>query len=346
MRTVNRFESNLLHILRCFMGQNEVDAILPILVKPLPRPRCLSRSSIELVQQSLSSGTVMLLTRAGAWAQASHLRSGEISQGSLWRRSKPEELGLTFSPASLEFLIWLTATDSHKQLPGFVQHPNRLTVGDQFLLYRAVLTLRDTTLVNPWFASPLVRENALIGLTLPQYFAETRNQPKPNFDDWMTDSAVTVLEAMQDELARAWLRLERNKWNISSRELMQHLGSAQEKVLASFFDAIERHNRRDLCRFVLEAVTSLMRNEPNREQWIHSLDTTGLRLSERTKVYRSASSFLRATKRLSRWNDESRQVGFFDEGYAESQIWKSMWESLESERAITHANQVLQRLSF
>lgn len=346
MRAVSRFESNLLRILHCFMGHAELGLVLPAIVRPLPRPNCLSRDAIELVQQSLATGTVMLLARGGAWSKQRHLRDGQIHEGSLWQRTKPGELGLRFSPATLEFLIWLTQADATKQMPTFVPQQKSLTLGDQFLMYRAARTLRDTTLMNKWYRNPFVRSNALIALTMPEYFAEAKVVPTPNFQAWMTDTGACVLEAMQDELARTWVMLETNKAKISKPDFMQRFGKSQEVVLNDLFDAVDQHGRRDLCRFLLETAKSLLDATSGREQWILSLDTTDLRIAERTEIYESASAFLRATKRLSQWHTESIGVGYFDEGYAESQLWKSMWESLEASEAVEHANRILQELAF
>ncbi len=346
MRAVSRFESNLLRILHCFLGHAEVGLVLPAIIRPLPRPNCLSRDAVELVQQSLATGTVMLLARDGAWLQQRHLRDGQIREGSLWQRTDPGELGLQFSPASLEFLIWLTEADATKQMAAFVPQQKSLTIGDQFLMYRAARTLRDTTLVNKWYRNPFVRSNALIALTMPEYFAEAKVAPTPSFQPWMTDTGACVLEAMQDELTRTWVRLERNKAKISAPDFMQQLGTAQETVLNSLFETVEKTGRRDLCRFLLDTAKSLLDAKSRREQWIVSLDTTDLRLAERTQIYESASAFLRATKRLSQWHTESLGVGYFDEGYAESQLWKSLWESSEAADAVGHANRILKDLAF
>ncbi len=346
MRTVSRFEANLLRILHCFMGHAEVELVLPAMIRHLRRPNCLSRDAVELVQQSLATGTVMLLTRGGAWSQQRHLRGGQIREGSLWQRTEPGDLGLQFSAASLEFLIWLTEANATQQMTAFVPQQKSLTVGDQFLMYRAVRALRDTTLINKWYRNPFVRSNALIALTMPEYFTEAKVIPTPDFQLWMTATGACVLEAMQDELARTWVMLERNKAKISRPGYMQHLGKAQETVLNGLFDAVEQHGRRDLCRFLLDTAKSLLNAKSRREQWIQSLDTTDLRIAERTEIYESASAFLRATKRLSQWHTESLAVGYFDEGYAESQLWKSLWESSDAADAVGHANRILKDLAF
>lgn len=346
MRAVSRFEANLLRILHCFLGHGEVGVALPAIVRPLPRPNCLSRDAIELVQQALATGTVMLLTRGGAWTRQRHLRDDQISEGRLWERTQPEKLGMRFSSASLEFLIWLTEADASRPTATLTPQQPSLTLGDQFLIFRAARTLRDTTIVNKWYRNPAIRSNALIALTMPEYFAEAKVDPAPDFQPWMTDTGACVLEAMQDELAGIWVRLEKNKSKVSQTDFMRRFGKSQESVLKRLFDAVEQHQRRDLCRFLLEALTALLSGQSRREQWIASLDTTGLRIAERTEIYQSASAFLRATGRLRQWHAASLGVGYFDEGYAESQLWKSQWESADAGKALDHADRIVKELAF
>jgi hypothetical protein len=355
MRTVTRFESNLLRILHCFLGHAPVSQVLPALVRPMHRPTCLGRDAVELVKHSLATGTVMLLARGGAWTSQRHLRGDQIREGSLWQRSKPEELGLEFSSASLDFLSWITAADATNRLAVWVpprdggvnqESPSQLTGGDQFLLHLAARALRDTSLIAHWYRSELFRTNALIALTLPEHFAEAMAIPHPNFDPWMTPPGAGVLETMQNELTQIWLKLEKDKSRISRGDRMLRLGQVQESVLNALFDSVERSGRRDLCRFLLETATRLLGPHSNRNQWIECLDTFHLRLAERTEVYRNASAFLRASTRFRKWHSASLGVGFFDEGYAESQLWKSLWESSSAGNAIDHADRIIQELSF
>jgi hypothetical protein len=37
-------------------------------------------------------------------------------------------------------------------------------------------------------------------------------------------------------------------------------------------------------------------------------------------------------RRMGEWNQKARATGYFDEGYAASQIWKSDWEHLDGDR--------------
>lgn len=353
MRSVSRFESNLLRILQCFLGRIPLEHAFALIAKPLPRPNCLRRDAVELVKQNLSNGVVMLLTHGGGWTSQKYLRNDEVREGSLWQRTVPEQLGLEFSPASLDFLIWITEAAATEKSIRWVSDrrlnnvgSGGLTNGDQFLIYLAMRTLRSVEAVDHWYNHEPFRSNALLALALPEKFGIARYSPKPDFEPWMTGPGACVMEAMQDELAEAWVDVERNKGKVVSPKAMIRQGNAQETILNSFFDSVEKHSRRDLAKFLLQAAHDLLNENAGRDQWMVSLDTTDLRLADRTEAYRSASAFLRASKRLGKWHSESVGIGYFDEGYAESQLWKSLWESESGADALLHADRIVKELEF
>src|ERR1700722_20061836 len=106
MRAVSCFEANLLRVLQALLQQAPVERVLPILKKPLPRPKCLSRDAVELVQDTLAKGCVQFLAGRG-WVRGRVLHVGKITEGRLWERTPPQDLGLTFSAHALEFLVQL-----------------------------------------------------------------------------------------------------------------------------------------------------------------------------------------------------------------------------------------------
>ena len=106
MKSISRFEVNLLRVLRAVVQQAPVEHVLPLLVKPLPRPKCLSRDAVDLVEDTLAKGCVQFLARRG-WMRERFMRAGTSTEGRLWQRSTPAELGLAFSPHALEFLLQL-----------------------------------------------------------------------------------------------------------------------------------------------------------------------------------------------------------------------------------------------
>ncbi len=110
---------------------------LPIILQPCRYSGCLCAASVQLVKAALAKGITHWLASQGGWQNERFLRGDKPAPGALWQRTAPDELGLTFSPASLEFLIWLTthdpldeAVDPWSVLPEL----NSLSAGDQVLL--------------------------------------------------------------------------------------------------------------------------------------------------------------------------------------------------------------------
>ncbi len=66
---------------------------------------------MRLVESALAKGMTHWLASRGGWQSDRFLRGEKPVAGAIWQRSQPRELGLTFSSASLQFLIWLTANN-------------------------------------------------------------------------------------------------------------------------------------------------------------------------------------------------------------------------------------------
>src|SRR5262245_54049329 len=90
MKAVSRFEANLLRILHGVLGRAPAEQVVPLVQKRLPRPKCLRREAVELVQDALGKGTVWILAREG-WRRERFLRGGTVRDGRLWQRTPPVE---------------------------------------------------------------------------------------------------------------------------------------------------------------------------------------------------------------------------------------------------------------
>src|SRR5437762_3557567 len=99
MKVVNRFEANLLLILRYLLRRTPVEQARKCLEAPLQVPTCLSRQTIELVQETLAKGTMLLLARTGGWRQERFVLGSTVVEGRLWERTAPTDLALSFSGA-------------------------------------------------------------------------------------------------------------------------------------------------------------------------------------------------------------------------------------------------------
>jgi hypothetical protein len=346
---VSRFEANLLRLLWYFLRREPPERALPLLENRCPAPPCLHRNAVRLIQATLAQGCVFLLAQRGGWRHERFLRSERIVEGRLWERTPPAELGLTFSAHTLHFLIWITA---HR--PGDMERPwqvpeTELTLGDRLLLYFAYEGLRNVTEGLGTSAlrtqEPFV-QHALCWLAFPEDYTAAPTSAGPNFTPWMNSTGACVLEALQPDLARRWIEVESHKERLTDPQTMRALGLAQERVLTAFLDALEQAGRMDLARFLLQAAAVLLGPHAHAGMWTAQLNLTGQRVADRAAAYQAATIFLRTLNRLQIWERRARGVGYFEEGYAASQLWKADWEQVQGDRLIERARTIVQQLDL
>jgi hypothetical protein len=337
MRSVSRFEANLLGILQCLLQRAPRPWALPLIGQLRPPP-CLSRAAIELIQDHLSKGSVRLLARTG-WRRERHLQDAQIREGRLWARTPPEELALSFSGHSVEFLLWLTAGNRADENDRWNPAADALASGDLLLLYFAFQALRGTEVIARLRQHPCFTGDALCRLAFPEEFVDVKSPP--DWNPWTTGVGSYILEALQLPLAERWLQVEATKEKIGDWKGMRDLGRGQERVLRSFGDALTAAGRRDLARFLLRTLSQLLRDNPPAGRWIGSLDVRTLRLADRLDSYRAALAMVRYCETMRQWEIEARLVSYFDEGYAASQLWKSDWERFAGEEMWAHAQKLL-----
>ena len=143
MRSVSRFEANLLRLLGYFLHREPPERAVTLLENRCSAPPCLHRDAIELVKDALAKGCVVLLARRGGWRRKRFLRGDRMVEGRLWERTPPAELGLPFSTHTLEFLIWITANRPGDKDSSWHPREEDLTLGDRLLLYFAHEGLRN-----------------------------------------------------------------------------------------------------------------------------------------------------------------------------------------------------------
>jgi hypothetical protein len=292
-----------------------------------------------LLEDTLAKGCVRYLA-GGGWRRERFLSGGSIVEGRLWQRWPLEELALTFSPNSIDFLMWCTA--ARIQGANARWRPRRghpLTLGDQLLLFLAYRAARHSAAGEVLRRQPAFVEHGLCRLAFPEDFAGVGTMP--SFDDWVSSPACAIVEAMQDELAATWLELEQRKPLIRSPAVMGDLSAAQDAVLSAFRRSADAAGRRDLLRFLLDLGRRLLRSPRGVEQWTASLELDQMRLAERLEVYHAALAVPRALLELEVWQREAVAVGYTDEGYAAAQLWKSDWERFEGDAVCRNARALL-----
>src|SRR5262245_5195931 len=183
MKAVSRFEYNLLRILHFFLQRVPLEQVRLLIVNrsDKERPRCLSRTAVDLVQEALAKGTTELLARAGGWRRERFLRHDQPVLGRLWERAPPRELGLPFSAHSLDFLMWLTAVKPSEPTNQWSPPPEELSVGDWLLLFHAYKALRETDVGQVQRTRRAFARHVLCRLAFPEDFAANTEEVELDF---------------------------------------------------------------------------------------------------------------------------------------------------------------------
>lgn len=336
MKVVSTFEQSLLTIARTLTGQVPLDDSLFLFRREHPRPSCLSRAAVELLEDTLAKGVILRLASLG-WQEGRTLREGSVVSGRLWERVPLEHRQLHFSGQTVELLMWMTAENLQRPGLPWRHDPQSLTLGDELLLLLAMMALEETQCVGPLLAQQAFREQPLIRLLYPDQFLERKYNSGGGFSPWLTERSSWVLEALQPLLVERWSRLERSKRDTSSRKLLLQLGHRQKDILTEFLDAIDAAGRRDLARFLLVMADRMLAPPQPEKVWFANLDVRGASLQIREEAYRSGLSVLESLARLADWQRQAVGIGYYDEGYAASQLWKSQWEVLRGDVACERA---------
>ncbi len=175
MRSISRFEADLLRILHALLGRSPIEGAWPLIAGRHKKPHCLSRGAVELVQDALAKGCVWRLAREGGWLPDRYLRGDRVASGRLWERTAPEELGLSFSRFTLSFLIWLTAENPADRPVRWNPSEHELTVGDRLMIFHAYEALRAGPSEPAKLGDvPQFARNALCRVAFPEDFLGVR----------------------------------------------------------------------------------------------------------------------------------------------------------------------------
>src|SRR5262249_35314129 len=301
MQNVSRFEANLLRLLYYFLRREPIERALPLVEGRCDPPKSISAGAVRLVKDALAKGCTFLLAQRGGWRDERFLRKTKPVGGRLWHRTAPEDLGLTFSKATIDFLVWITAARPGDPKPAWGPSHDSLTHGDLLLLFFAHEGLRDTV---EGLGAPTLRKrapyahHALCWLAYPEDFKEVPAELAPRFDPWIKGVGACILEALQPDLAARWIHVEASKEKIEQPPVMRALGASQDRILDAFLSAIEKANRRDLARFLLKAGYHLLGPHAHPGMWTGSLQMTGQRLADRAATYQAGVALLRHFDRL------------------------------------------------
>lgn len=344
---VSKFEYNLLRILRFLLGHTPAEQAAPLVyAKFSPAPPCLSRTCVRLVQDMLAKGLVIHLVRAGGWRRDRFLKENRPVEGRVWERVPLDVRRLEFGEHTLGFLFWLAAEKPADTRDDWDAPAAELSAADELFLAVALDALRPLPDVfQVLTAKAAFRRNALCWLISPGDFAAEEPTP-PAFDPWLIGTRAAILECLQPMLTQRWVRGERGKGQVGDWKRMRQQGRAEFTALAAFLAAAEKASRPDLARFVLRsAATVFAGGELTPAFWTGGLQGTGPpRLADRLETQRAALALPRQLEFLQRWERKARSVGYFDEGYPASQLWKADWEAARGDDVTTRAHRVLEQL--
>jgi len=345
-RTVNRFEYTLLRIARFLLGHMPADQGMQLITKPNPTPPPrLSQNCLDLLQDTLRKSLVPYLVRQGGWRRDTYLREGTPRPGRIWERVPLPERTLTFSPAVVHFLHWITTenpTDTKTPLPSVAG----MTSGDELFFLRAFETLQE----EPKVISSLAGEAWFYGnpwcrLFCCSAFAD-RRLDLPSFAGLFTPPRVAWLECLMPALSLRWIHSERAKGQLSHWGQMRAIGEQEQLVLSRYLEAARAAGRMDLARFLLKTLQSLLAStEPNPDTWTGRLSADGpTRLRDRLETQRAAFAVVQQTLTLQQWHRTAQAVGYFDDDYAASQLFKADWEQAQGDTLARKAQALLATL--
>jgi hypothetical protein len=348
IRSISRFEANLVRITRFVMRQVPAEQAMPLLTGRLNRPRCLSADAIYLVKDSLAKGLVVYLARVGGWRPDRGVcGDGSVRVGRLWERLTLPERTFRFSAQALEFLIWLTACNPNDQL---LWEPDlkQFTPADQWLVFSAFELLRGEEFARSLRQRPETTHNPLCRLAFPDDFATAGPMPPEQWRSWLTPPGVAILEAMQPYLQTRWVDIERRKSQVVDWGVMRNRGVEQQAILDQFLQQCVAANRRDQARFLLRALGEVLQPNVGLEQWLAGLLTMGTntpaRLSERIETQRLALAVIRQILTLNAWTQWARSVAYYDEEYSSAQVWLAIWTECEGGELVERAQRLLRQI--
>jgi hypothetical protein len=343
-RSVSRFEANLIRLLHFFLGRVPAEQARPLFDERRVAPPCLSADCVHLAQDSLAKGCVLFLVRNGGWRNDRYSRDGVPVPGRVWQRIPADARPLNFGRVVLEFLMHVTTERVDQAHPVPWNPKVNLTPGDELFFLIAFDSLRlAPAVLMPLREKAVFSKNPLCRLAFPADFPATDDPPTVDFDRWFTGPRAAILECLQPWLAARWLQLERTRGQEPNWTTLGRRGRSEGAILDAYLAAADRHGRRDLARFILQSTSAILtQSELTAEYWSGGLTGEGPpRLQERIDVRRAAMVGPGRFGTLEQWTRQSRGVGYFDDGYAASQMWKEDWEAAGGDAAAANAGRVL-----
>ncbi len=342
MRAVSHFESNLIRITRTLVGHGSVAEVLPLLVRRHDPPRCLSRACVDLIEDALAKGLTARLARLG-WQPRRTLDDDTVVSGRVWDRTAVDRRALVFSSELLRWLLWLTADNFADPRKPPKLDSDRITWGDRVFAWQAFDTLHNTQGVGTLLRQPLFQNHGLIALVFPDLRAEQYVMSKPEIDLWTQRGHSWVLESCDELLADRWVQIEREKRQSANLDAVRRVSRNQQQVLQALLSTVSKRQRWDLTRWMLIATGRVLLEIDEDRSYLPQLDVRRLRVSERSTLLEEALTLFHSLNRLHQHHVDSRNIGFTDDNYHASQLWKSDWERLHGDEIHSRSQALVAR---
>ena len=332
---VSQSEGELLALAAAIVSGEGLGSVDPLLGKRRELPPRLSPPALDVLESTLSRGAVLALAKRGGWRPERHLLGDAAKGGRLWDRHAP--LALSFSRDSIELLRWLQGGGSGK-FRDFSQP------GDALFAFLALDLFCGAAIGESLATLPAIRRIPLAWLAFPDLLSASGPMTLADaaWGPLCTGPFAVIVEALQQDLARRWLAVERQKFGQLGREELSVIGEGQEAALTAFLCAANGAGRRDLAFFMLDAGATLLRKGPPASTWISGMEGGGT-VAERARARRGAAAFLRALGRWRSWDEEHRGVRFVDDGYDAAQLLLARYERYGPQSA-THADGICRAL--
>ena len=345
-REVSKFEFNLLRVLKFFLGHFPADQGLQLVRAPIACPECLSETAVRLIEDTLAKSCVLFLVREGGWRNDRFLRQNAPTAGRVWERIPLDERALLFSRHVVEFLLWATAEKVHETKVPWDAVPGELTPADEFFFWRVFDACRsDPDLVAVLRRKEAFRRNPYCWLSAPGDLIDSEEFAVPDFAPLFVGVRAAILECLQSHLGERWIRSERAKGQLGDWKKMRFQGRAEFAALRAFLQAAEDARRPDLARFVLKTNAALFTADQTPTFWTGGLQGSGPpRLAERLDTQRAALAVPRLMEVLEAWQQRAVFVGYFDDDYQASQMWKQEWEAANGDRVAARARQAVEMI--
>jgi hypothetical protein len=242
--------------------------------------------------------------------------------------------------------MWATAEKVNETKTAWDAVPKALTPADELFFWMAFDKIRaDPDLLAVLSKKQAFRLNPLCWITFPGDMVEGDESTPPNFAPLFEGQRAVFLECLQTYLMNRWVRSERMKGQIGDWKQMRQQGRAEFAALQAFLKAAGAANRPDLARFVLRTNASLFTTDMTPVFWTGGLQGSGpARLADRLDTQRSALAVPRQMEILNDWQQRALGIGYFDEGYQSSQMWKADWEAAHGDRVAARARAVIEML--